>query len=92
MDPFSSPFVRLYCSGCTQSMITYTRFDYESFSSLLLIGLPYLKITPIIVVAVLLQGLEVGMGTIGRFLHYVPWGFVSSVPCKRKRFPVAVGL
>jgi hypothetical protein len=31
MDPFSSAFIKLYNSQCTQSLITYTGFDYVSF-------------------------------------------------------------
>ena len=41
MDPSSSPFLKLYHSRCTQSFITYTGFDYESFDSLLLLFAPY---------------------------------------------------
>jgi hypothetical protein len=43
VDPFSSPFLILYNSQCTQSMITYTGFDYESFNSLLLLFTPYFE-------------------------------------------------
>jgi hypothetical protein len=43
MDPFSSRFLKLYHSQCTQSMITYTGFDYESFNSLLLLFTPYIE-------------------------------------------------
>ena len=43
MDPFSSPFLKLYHSQCTQSMISYTGFDYESFNSLLLLFTPYFE-------------------------------------------------
>ncbi len=47
VDPSSLPFLKLYNSQCTQSMITYTGFDYESFNSLLLLFTPYFnKFTP----------------------------------------------
>jgi hypothetical protein len=41
MDPFSSAFIKLYNSQCTQSLIMYTGFDYVSFHSLLLLFTPY---------------------------------------------------
>jgi hypothetical protein len=41
MDPFLSPFLKLYHSWCTQSFITYTGFDYDSFESILLLFTPY---------------------------------------------------
>jgi hypothetical protein len=34
-DPSESPFMKLYNSGCIQSMITYTGFDYQAFNDLL---------------------------------------------------------
>jgi hypothetical protein len=43
MDPFLSPFLKLYHSQCTQSMITCTGFDYESFNSLLLLFTLYFE-------------------------------------------------
>ena len=43
MDPFSSAFLKLYNSQCTQSLISYTGFDYESFNSLLLLFTPYFE-------------------------------------------------
>jgi hypothetical protein len=43
MDPFSTPFLKLYHFQCTQSMITYTGFDHESFNSLLLLFTPYFE-------------------------------------------------
>jgi hypothetical protein len=43
MYPFSLAFLKLYNSQCTQSMIMYTRFDFEFFSLLLLLFTPYFK-------------------------------------------------
>jgi hypothetical protein len=34
-DPSESPFMKLYQSGCVQSMITYTGFDFQAFNDLL---------------------------------------------------------
>jgi hypothetical protein len=34
-EPAESPFMKLYQSGCLQSMITYTEFDFQAFSILL---------------------------------------------------------
>jgi hypothetical protein len=38
---FSSAFVKLYNSQCTQSLISYTGFDYASFNGLLQVFAPY---------------------------------------------------
>jgi hypothetical protein len=35
LDPDESPFMKMFNSGCMQSMITYTGFDHESFNLLL---------------------------------------------------------
>jgi hypothetical protein len=43
VDPSLSPFLKLYNSQCTQSMIMYTGFDYDSFNSLLLLFTPYFE-------------------------------------------------
>ncbi len=34
-EPAESPFMKLYNSGCVQSMITYTGFDFQAFNDLL---------------------------------------------------------
>jgi len=41
LDPMETGFIKLYQSGCTQSMITYTRFDHASFDALLALFQPY---------------------------------------------------
>ncbi len=47
MDHFPPAFIKLYNSQCTQSLITYTGFDYESFNLLLLLFTPYfVEFTP----------------------------------------------
>ncbi len=34
-EPAESPFMKLYNSGCVQSMITYTGFNFQAFNDLL---------------------------------------------------------
>jgi hypothetical protein len=47
MEPFSSAFIKLYYSRCTQLFITYTGLNYESFELLLILFTPYFnKFTP----------------------------------------------
>jgi hypothetical protein len=47
LDPMGTGFIKLYQSGCTQSMITYTGFDYASFDTLLALFGPYFnQLTP----------------------------------------------
>ena len=47
LDPLETGFIKLYQSGCTQSMITYTGFDYASFDALLALFQPYFnQLTP----------------------------------------------
>jgi hypothetical protein len=47
LDPMETGFIKLYQSGCTQSMITYTGFDYASFDTLLALFQPYFnQLTP----------------------------------------------